>query len=156
MALTRKEDVLPGLIAAAPSQLGPWEDYLAGEYAPGDERLLWVDAGEVGRRALDLLRTGNIDELRGMFEEVERALTHADEEARNLIVIGFLEGLQFQASWEGQRGSPIVEDDFKPFLGRVTLQAWEALDALWSKRDLDALRVFFDRLSADTDPDGEA
>jgi hypothetical protein len=71
-------------------------------------------------------RQGDYDAVRAVLENVERLLPLADRAARNLLVIGVIEGLQNMSSGGEPDRDPLVA-----LLGPLGRDAWAAVDASW-------------------------
>jgi hypothetical protein len=86
----------------------------------------------------DLYGVGNVGETRRAFLLLEGLLSGADEEARNLIGLGFFETLQNFASWR-PGGNKVYEQ----FLGPVSQQVWRELQIMWAGKSslMDVIRA---------------
>jgi hypothetical protein len=58
---------------------------------------------------------------------VEQWLVNGNQNLRDLIAIGFLEGLQNVASWQ-----EFGREVFIPFLGPQSHQAWNEIERTWA------------------------
>jgi hypothetical protein len=86
----------------------------------------------------DVYEKGNLDETRRVFRLLEELLIGADEEARNLIRLGFFETLQNFASWR-PGGNKVYEQ----FFGPMSLQVWSELQEMWAGKSslMDVIRA---------------
>jgi hypothetical protein len=85
----------------------------------------------------DLYEKGQIDEIRRVFQLLERLLVEGDQDTRGLIAVGFLEDLQCVASWR-----PYGNKVFEQFLGPMSEQFWRELQQLWAGKSslMDVIR----------------
>ncbi len=75
----------------------------------------------------DLYEMGNLDDVRRVFEFMERLLAEGDQETRDLVVLGFFETLQNFASWR-----PYGNGAFEQFLGPMSRKAWLEIRLAWA------------------------
>ncbi len=120
-----KVEVMSLLLQACPSFAGPWKAYTESEYRAGDEQLLYVDLGAFARHIVDLYEHGRTEELRPVFNMIERLHKEGDAYVREAATIGLLEGIQNVAS---HRFDPEV---FVPFLSPEAAKWWHELNAFW-------------------------
>lgn len=123
--MIERAEVMMLLLEASPSFAARWTAYLESSYSRGDEPLLYVDLGEFARHVIRSYEQGQTDELRRIFDAVERLHVEGDAYVREAATIGLLEGLQNNAS---HRIDPEV---FSPFLGPESLKWWNELNAFW-------------------------
>lgn len=122
---------MPLVLAAVPSFQQKWdrdvrEDW-ADEGSPGG-RLGYLDAGEVARHAVDLLATGQRDEVVALLAVVERLHLEGDEYVRELATIGYLEDLQNALD----RHRALTYDEMLPLLGVESRKWWHAVERFWT------------------------
>ena len=86
----------------------------------------------------DLYEKGKLDETRRIFQLLEKLLSEADQENRNLIGLGFFETLQNVASWR-PNGNKVYEQ----FFGPVSKLIWTELQRMWSGKSslMDVIRA---------------
>jgi hypothetical protein len=86
----------------------------------------------------DLYEKENLDETRRVFQLLEKVLSDADEETRNLIALGFFETLQNVASHRPE-GNKVYEQFFGPISQRV----WSKLQTMWAGKSslMDVIRA---------------
>jgi len=86
----------------------------------------------------DLYEKGALDETRRVFAVLEQLLLGADQEARNLIGLGFFETLQNVASWR-PGGNKVYEQFFGPISRRI----WSELQTMWAGKSslMDVIRA---------------
>ena len=75
------------------------------------------------------MREGKLDCFSALFDEVERSLTAADSEVRDMLVIGLLEDIQNISTW-----GKIDPDIGLPFLGPESRKGWFELIRMWHGR----------------------
>ena len=86
----------------------------------------------------DVYEKGNLDETRRVFQLLEKLLVDADQETRNLIVLGFFETLQNVASHRPQ-GNKVNEQ----FFGPMSKKVWSELQRMWAGKSslMDVIRA---------------
>jgi hypothetical protein len=129
--------VISELRRAFPSFSGRWREHVgwwggksAGSYNDITEFVHFV--------VKDLYEAGNVEETRRAFLLLEGLLTGADEEARNLIGLGFFETLQNFASWR-----PGGNKVYEPFFGPLSRRVWRELQIMWEGKSslMDVIRA---------------
>ena len=75
----------------------------------------------------DLYDKNNLDEVRRVFQLMERLLSGGTEDTRNLIGLGFFETLQNVASWRSYGNQA-----FEQFLGPTSEQTWKEIRRMWA------------------------
>ena len=88
-----------------------------------------VALGHLARRVIELDQTESPPDWSTLFDDVERRLSVADAAGREILVTGFLEGLQNNSLNGG-----LDPARWEPLLGRTTRTAWSALNDLWAGR----------------------
>ncbi len=86
----------------------------------------------------DLYEKGNLDETRRVFALLEKLLVEADQDARDLIGLGFFENLQNFAS-RRPNGNKVYEQ----FFGPMSNQVWSELQRMWAGKSslMDVVRA---------------
>jgi len=86
----------------------------------------------------DLYEGGETNEVQRAFDFMERALVGGDEDARDLVSLGFFETLQCVASWR-----PYGNRAFEQFLSPNSQKVWEYLRAIWQGKSslMDVIRA---------------
>ena len=86
----------------------------------------------------DLYEKGKLDETRRIFQLLEKLLSEADQENRNLIGLGFFETLRNVASWR-PNGNKVYEQ----FFGPVSELIWTELQRMWAGKSslMDVIRA---------------
>jgi hypothetical protein len=121
-----ESDVLPRLLSACLSFQSRWSEYVQDEtYAPNE---IYIDVGEFAQHLMTLLQAGKVEEFPAVFMAVEYLLEQGNEEARNAITIGFLEGLYFEAEDAG-----VSPREWRKYFGPRAIKAWEAY-LVWAKK----------------------
>ena len=115
------------LLEACPAARGDWEEH---QREWPDEDVPYLGMAVFSRHVVGLMSQGETDIFPKVFAAVEKLIVEGDEEVRGLAVVGFLEGLQNQASWTEQ-GS----DTFRQWLRPSTNAAWHELSELWAGKD---------------------
>jgi hypothetical protein len=117
--------IVRSLLADFPALSDRWRKYIeewGGEYI-GD----YMDMAEVVHFVVeDLHDKGRLDEVRRIFEFMERHIVEGDQETRNLMGFGFFETLQNFASH-----SPNGYREYEQFLGRTSKQMWREIERAW-------------------------
>jgi hypothetical protein len=103
-----------------------------------DIDLPYVALGHFACRLIAVERAYPETDFAPLFQEIERLITGGDSALRNLLIVGFLEGLQNVA--------PRSVERWEPLLGPSTRKAWSALNELWLGRMTpSAFNKFVDR-----------
>jgi hypothetical protein len=119
-------EVMPRLIAEFPGFHVRWEKHL--ESWHGERAGNYNDIAQPVHFVVeDLYPTGKTADLQHAFELVEQWLVNGNQNLRDLIAIGFLEGLQNVASWQ-----EFGREVFIPFLGPQSHQAWNEIERTWA------------------------
>lgn len=107
-----------------------WGGNAAGAYNDMAEFVLFV--------VEDMYEKGHFDQTRRIFELLKELLTDADEEARNLIGLGFFETLQTFASHR-----PGGNESYVEFFGPLSKQIWAELQTMWAGKSslMDVIRA---------------
>jgi hypothetical protein len=113
------------LVGAFPGFEPRWTEHVT--YWNGNPAGSYIDMAEFVHYVVeDVYEKGALSEVQRVFDWMDQALSKGDQEARNLISLGFFETLQCVASW-GSYG----RDAFEQFLGPNSRIAWEELKILW-------------------------
>ena len=120
-------DVVPLLFGNVTGLRMEWAASSAYHYSGDGTAEPWQVVFDLSPVIVQRMRDGDDDTLRMVFANLERLLPPSNWAARNLLVVGFIEGVQNQSMHGGGRGP----DGFLPFLGPLSRDAWEAVDAFW-------------------------
>jgi len=117
--------IIHSLLADFPALSNRWRTYIEewGGQHIGD----YIDMAEVVHFVVeDLYEKGNLDEVRRIFDYMEKQLQDCDQETRDLIGLGFFETLQNVASHtvDGYRV-------YEKFLGRISKRIWKEIQRAW-------------------------
>ena len=100
------------------------------DYDDPDNRLAYVDIGDISRFIVDKKKSGDTENFEHFFENVEEIMIHGDQYVQELIVIGLFEGIQ------NIGGSEIdYYRSFDKWLKLNSLKAWGELIDFWEKDD---------------------
>ncbi len=75
----------------------------------------------------DLYNEGKLDDVRNVFEFLERQLAGSGQETRDVIGLGFFETLRNVASWR-----PYGFRAFERFLGPASERIWKEIQTAWA------------------------
>jgi hypothetical protein len=118
-------EVIRSALSTFPAFSGRWRRHI--ESWGGNPAGSYNDMAEFVHFVIeDLFDEGNLDELRGVFQFMERLLVGGDQETRDLIGLGFFETLQNVASWR-----TYGYEAFEPFLGSVSKKIWSEIRQTW-------------------------
>lgn len=81
----------------------------------------------LAHHAVGLVVEGRLDALPPLFDAIERVITHGDEDARNIAIIGVVESMMTISSHR-----PFGAAIFMQWTGPRTKQAWAELHVLWT------------------------
>lgn len=86
----------------------------------------------------DLYEKGNLNETRRAFDCVEKLFNDGNQDARDLIGLGFFETLQNFASWRPD-GNTVYEQ----FFGQISRQVWSEIKQQWAGKSslMDVIRA---------------
>jgi hypothetical protein len=119
--------VSEALIAASPNFRETWERFKASDRFRPDEP--YNHLGQLAHHLVNAMKAGRVDGFTPFFSELEHQLAMASPEARDLIIVGFLEDLQ-NVSLNGD----VPISAWTPWLGEKTAEAWAVLDDMWQGR----------------------
>ena len=112
------------LLEACPGIEPDWKEHLA--WWEDEERGNYNDISVIAHYLVKCVKNGQTGFFPRVFQLVEEGITEGDEETRNLMVVGLLEGLQNIASWES-----FGYGVFEQWLGPKSQMAWRQLEKLW-------------------------
>lgn len=113
------------LVEAFPSFADRWREHLA-DWG-GEPAGTYNDMAEFVHFVVeDPYEKSQFDEIRRAFELLEKLFADGDQDARDLIGIGFFETLQNFASWR-----PYGKTVFKQFLGPMSALCWREIERMW-------------------------
>lgn len=110
-----------------------WNTFLKEEY-PSDyaeNRNDLVDVITLVDYIVGKLKEDRSDDFRVFFETVEQVLETGDDNAKELIIVGILEGLQNNCGLENLE----YHNGFDKWLQPQTKKAWDGLIYLWESND---------------------
>jgi hypothetical protein len=117
-------NTLPDRIAAADEAIRPkWDDQMRFDGVGVDTP--YVAMGVLARVIYDQSTEHGVD-LRDVFAAIEAELVSADGTARNLLIVGLLEGLQNVSLNRGR-----AVDTWVRWMGPATLAGWRMVERLW-------------------------
>jgi hypothetical protein len=118
--------VISSLLGSFPEFSGRWKCHI--KWWGGESAGSYNDMSEFVHFVVeDLYEKGLIEEVRRAFQVLEDLFVEGDEEARNLIGLGFFETLQCFASWR-HGGNKVYEQ----FLGPMSKRVWAELLVMWA------------------------
>lgn len=120
--MIRREQVVPLLLEACPSFQSAWDQY-------EDKDLLYCALGEFARHLLELHRLGRAEALRSAAVAIERLHLEGDDQVREAVTIGLLEGIQ--NVW---LNAGVDAELFKSYLLPTSLKWWNELSAFWKSK----------------------
>jgi hypothetical protein len=124
------------LVKAFPNFSERWRKHLA--HWKGEPAGSYIDMAEFVHFVVeDLYEKAKFDEIRRLFELLEKLFVEGDEATQNLIGLGFFETLQNFASWR-----PYGNKVFEQFLGPMSEQCWREIQRQWAGKSslMDVIR----------------
>jgi len=122
-----RRDMMERLVGVCPSFGARWEEGMRGDYVDVDGTPLdYVALGGLAGHLVDLAQAGRCDEFSAVFGEVELLLLHGNDELRQAMVVGFLEGIQNHASH-----TTLNPDSFLKWMGPESKHWWGRLNRFW-------------------------
>jgi hypothetical protein len=124
------------LVQAFPNFANRWREHLA--RWGGEPAGTYNDMAEFVHYVVeDLYEKSQFDEIRSVFALLEKLFAEGDQDMRNLIGVGFFEGLQNYASWR-----PYGNRVFEQFLGPMSEQCWREIQQMWAGKSslMDVIR----------------
>jgi hypothetical protein len=94
-----------------------------------DGPYIWV--GSLARHLVDKLSRGETCEIAAVLAVAERLLATDDHDVCTLVQVGLFEDLQNIAGGRHKEGLSIRQEDFEPFLGPLSVAAWQAVNSFW-------------------------
>jgi len=130
-------NVIATLLGAFPGLRDRWKAHVA--FWGGEPAGSYNDMAEVVHFVVeDLYEKGNLTETRRVFEVLDKLFAEGDVETKNLVALGFFEGLQCVASWR-----PYGNKAFEQFLSPTSMEVWREIQRQWAGRSslMDVLRA---------------
>lgn len=134
---TLTSELISSLVKGFPTFSRRWRKHL--EYWHGEPAGNYNDMAEFVHFVVeDLYEKDNLDEMRRVFDCLERLFAEGNQETRDLIGIGFFETLQNSASWR-----PYGNTVFEPFLGPMSKRVWKEIRRNWTGKSslMDVIRA---------------
>lgn len=125
-----KQQIFPMLLAACPSYVNRYEAYIAKNYEPEEERLLYVDICDFTAYIIECDQHQKTDEFNDVFELVEQMLVHGDYYVKDFATVGILETLQNQLL-----DKKIELGEFEKRLYPESKLCWNQIIDFWSGKD---------------------
>ena len=116
----QSQDVASDLASICPELAADWAANAT------DLDLPYVALGHLASRLMAVDRAHPGADFAPLFQGVERLMVDGNPALRNLLIVGFLEGIQNSA--------PTSVGKWEPLLGPSTRKAWSALNDLWLGR----------------------
>jgi hypothetical protein len=126
-----KEEMVQPMLAACPSFIPTWREFIA-EWK--DDRAgppLYVALGDLARHLVELLQQGKTEQFDAIFDVVERWHREGEHYVREAATVGLLEGIQNAAEYRGV--DPSV---FEPWLRPESKRWWDKLNLFWGEGTL--------------------
>lgn len=110
-----------------------WNSFIKEEYGNdyAENREDLIDVITIIDYIVGKLKDGQTDEFKSFFEAVEQVLVNGDDNARELIVVGIIEGLQNNCGLENLE----YHTTFNHWLMPKTQKTWDGLIYLWESND---------------------
>jgi hypothetical protein len=118
--MIKQEQVIPLILEACPSFQGTWDKL-------DNQDLLYVVMSDLARHLLLLYRDKRTEEFGPLCKVIECLHTNGDGFVRELVTIGFLEGIQ--NSWSNNGTDP---EGFCKFLLPESRKCWKELHDFWA------------------------
>jgi len=134
---TLTSETILSLVEGFPTFSPRWRKHL--EYWRGEPAGNYNDMAEFVHFVVeDLYEKCNFDEMRRVFDCLERLFAEGSQETRDLIGLGFFETLQNFASWRPY-GNPVFESFFGPMSKRI----WQEIRRNWKGKSslMDVIRA---------------
>ncbi|HEV8189902.1 MAG TPA: hypothetical protein VGP82_00205 [Ktedonobacterales bacterium] len=122
------DEVMELLREACPEFRPRYEEYLRAFYDPDQvpEQTPYADVSAFTTYLIDAFETGRTRDFSAAFALAERLLDEGDDEMKNWVVAGLLEGLQNQLSHTN-----LGYDVYLPWLGPKSRYCWQKLIEAW-------------------------
>lgn len=119
------DDVMPLILEACPAFLPELEAYYRRyDVTLGSRPFYYIEAGRLNSWLYKRLESHEIECFPAVFALIERLLVEGNNQVKDLVATGILEGLQNRAMYaHGQNGHTI----FLPWLGPLTREEWDNL-----------------------------
>lgn len=95
-----------------------------------DKLPIYILMGDLVRGCSTHLQAGKKREIAGIFTLIERWIAEGDKYVHDMAIVGFIEDLQNANLHDGTQ-----PEDFKEFLGPLSVRAWQKVDRFWSKSE---------------------
>jgi hypothetical protein len=125
MKLMSSSDAITLLLRACPGIDRQWQEHL--DDWGNEERGDYNDISIVVHYLVDCYKQEQTDFFPELFNLVERCINEGDNQTRDLMIIGLLEGIQNVASWQSFGNGVFVQ-----WLGPKSREAWKQLERLWN------------------------
>lgn len=125
------------LVNEFPSFFPRWRQHL--EHWKGEPAGQYNDMAEFVHFILeDLYEKEHLEDMRQVFDCLERLFAEGNQETRDLIGLGFFETLQNFASWR-----PYGNSVFEPFFGPMSTDVWKEIGRIWQGKSslMDVIRA---------------
>ena len=124
------DTVFDTLTSASADLKNRWETYINREYSNHDyktNRLDYVDIGLICRFIVEKFKQRETNDFGIFFDSVEMLIVNGDQDIKNLIIVGLLEGIQNNSGNENVD----YHNGFNHWLKPETKKAWEELIFFW-------------------------
>ena len=122
-----RDSAIELLTSVFPDLTQQWESHISAEYQNyKEERLDYVDIGEIIRYIVEKKRRNDTSGFSDFFDRVETILIYGDDYMKELMIIGLLEGIQNLCGFEVN-----YKTGFNEWLKPETKKAWEELIQFW-------------------------
>lgn len=110
-----------------------WREFINEEYGDkyAENRNDLVDIITMVDYIVGNLKEGKTSDFKGIFEAAEQILENGDDSARELVIVGLLEGLQNNCGLENLD----YHSGFDQWLNPKTKKTWDGLIYLWESND---------------------
>ena len=122
----QQDQVMPLLLQACPSFTEACEEHR--RYWDNDERLLYVDLGELARHVVQFTHRDAVGELAAVFEVVDRLILEGDDFVQTAIIVGLLEDIQTLAGHAG-----VDLNAFESYMKPETAYWWQRTRDFWDR-----------------------
>jgi hypothetical protein len=124
--LTTKVDMMNVLLSALPTFVENWEAFRREWAEEVVDPPLYLALGDFARHVIAFLEAKDDDQLRRIFDAVERLHLEGDGYVREAATVGLLEDLQ---NTNLHRTTDPAQ--LRPFLRPETLKWWDRVDSFW-------------------------
>ncbi len=126
--MIERSAMIEPLLAVCPRIQPLWSAFFDEWRDTGDDLPLYLLLSDVARLVASLYQQGCVEELRGIFDVVERWRLEGDDYVREAALIGMLEDLQ-----NTNIVGPVPPESFVKFLGLQSLLDWRELELFWKR-----------------------